>query len=54
MEWYWTLLIGIVVGWLTKSPFLIKYYKRIRADKIHMQEIVENFEKANKKTDGTK
>lgn len=45
VEKYWYLLAGITLGWLTKIPFLLKYYRSIKADKEHINEIVENYKR---------
>lgn len=45
VEKYWYLLAGITLGWLTKIPFMLKYYRSIKADKEHINEIVENYKR---------
>ena len=48
---YWYLIIGIAIGWITKVPFLIKWYRDLRRtreykrmqDDIHFQEIKERW-----------
>ena len=45
MDWT-TLFIGILAGWLTKAPFLYKIYKEIRAEREHIEEIVERHKKS--------
>jgi hypothetical protein len=43
MEQGWILLIsGIMIGWLTKVPFLIRYYRKARMNRDKMQELYEN------------
>lgn len=39
------ILVGVAIGWGTKVPFLLKWYKRVRKDKEHIREIVENYKK---------
>ena len=29
-EKYWYILVGVVIGWVTKIPFLIKWYRELR------------------------
>lgn len=29
-EKYWYLLVGVLIGWVTKVPFLIKWYKELK------------------------
>lgn len=36
---YWYLIIGFLIGFLVKTPLLIKYYKRIKKDKETMERI---------------
>ena len=43
------LIIGVILGWITKSPFLIKYYRRIKRDKEDMERILDNYKKFNQK-----
>jgi hypothetical protein len=38
----WYLLIGFLAGWVVKTPFLMKYYRRIRKDREHMDRLYEN------------
>jgi hypothetical protein len=30
-ERYWFLIIGIVIGWITKFPLLLKWYNELKA-----------------------
>lgn len=39
------ILVGVAIGWVTKVPFLLKWYKRVREDKEHIHEICENYKK---------
>lgn len=50
MEIKWIyLIVGIVIGWITKAPFLIKYYKEIKRDKDTITRGVEYVRKLNEK-----
>jgi hypothetical protein len=41
-------MVGILIGWITKVPFLLKWYKEAKSDKRHISEIVKNFEEDSK------
>lgn len=32
---YWFLLIGVGIGWITKVPFLLKWYRELRKTKMY-------------------
>lgn len=48
---YIYLIIGVVLGWITKVPFLIKWYRDLKKtkeykkmqDAIHIKEVEERF-----------
>lgn len=48
---YWYLIVGIGIGWITKVPFLIKWYRELRRtrnykkmmDVIHYEEMKAKF-----------
>jgi len=50
---YWYLIYGFLLGWATKIPFLIKWYRQLKKtrayekmqDKIHVAEIKEKYNK---------
>lgn len=42
------ILIGVLIGWLTKIPFMLRLYKDIKQRQAHMEQIVINFEKRRK------
>lgn len=46
-EKYIFLLAGIIIGWIIKAPFLIKYYRSIKKDREHMEKIADNFRRLN-------
>lgn len=44
---YWYLIIGIAIGWITKVPFIIKWYRDLKntrayekmRDAVHVEEM---------------
>ena len=48
---HWFFLIGVIIGWVTKFPFLLKWYKELKKTKDYKemkmhnkyQEVVEKF-----------
>lgn len=48
---HWYLIIGILIGWVTKFPLLLKWYRKIQKtkeykrmqDDIHFQELKERW-----------
>lgn len=50
-EKHWYLIIGIVIGWITKFPLLLKWYRELKRtkeykrmqDDIHFEEIKERW-----------
>ncbi len=48
-EKYWYLLLGIVIGWVFKVPFLIRLYKELKATRdykeMKRQEHIKRLEK---------
>lgn len=48
---WWYLIVGIGVGWLTKVPFLLKWYKELRKtrsyermkDMVHVEELRKKY-----------
>jgi len=50
-EKYWYLIVGVVIGWVLKIPFLIKWYRELRRtrsyermkDLIHVKELEERY-----------
>lgn len=33
MAWYWWMIVGVAIGWITKVPFLTKWYNELRETK---------------------
>lgn len=50
-EKYWYLIIGVVIGWITKFPLLLKWYRELRKtrayekmrDAIHFEEMKQRY-----------
>lgn len=42
MNWIWYMLIGISIGWVTKIPFLLKYYKEIKETEKRIHRIAKD------------
>jgi len=42
-------LVGVLVGWITKVPFLIKWYRELREDKIDRQRMYDRIVAMDKK-----
>jgi hypothetical protein len=50
---YQYLIIGIIIGWVTKFPLILKWYRELKQtrsyekmqDKIHVKEITEKYYK---------
>ena len=50
-EKHWYLIIGVVIGWITKFPLLLKWYRELKRtkeykrmqDDIHFEEIKERW-----------
>lgn len=48
---HWYLIIGIAIGWITKVPFLLKWYRDLKKtrgyekmrDTIHYEEIKQRY-----------
>lgn len=38
---YWYLIIGIAIGWITKVPFLIKWYKELAHHKDMVAKLID-------------
>jgi uncharacterized membrane protein YciS (DUF1049 family) len=51
MELLIIFMLGLLCGWAIKSPFLVKYYKKIKKDKEHIKMLLNNFNAIYKKED---
>jgi len=55
MEKYIYLFVGILIGWITKVPFLIKWYRELKRTNAYkdaaQKEMIDKWEKENKKLD---
>lgn len=48
MQYYWWLIIGIFIGWITKIPLLLKYYREMQSIKDMVNRHVEYLERKEK------
>lgn len=48
-EWYWWFTLGIVVGWITKIPIFLHYYRDWEKEKLELWQMNKRILEAMKR-----